>query len=118
MNIPRMSEEALKKFVVDFCSNLLFTSAHVPPHDHDLLPSLFMPIVFGAFADATKEEYAQLGIVYEYYAHPETGRSQVFPRSINGYPIFMSMRMMHVLDWEIAFNAIKRQREKLEQVEL
>ena len=47
--IPHMPEDKLRKFVDDFCSNRVFTSAHLREGDYTLLSIVFMPIVFGAF---------------------------------------------------------------------
>jgi hypothetical protein len=46
-----------------------------------------------------------LGVVYEQV-------SKAGPRGINGYPIFMSLRLMHREDWKLAFNAYRKEVER------
>lgn len=43
-----------------------------------------------------------LGVVYE-------DMSAAGPRAINGYPMFMSLRLMHREDWKLAFDAYKKE---------
>lgn len=43
-----------------------------------------------------------LGVVYEHM-------SAAGPRAINGYPMFMSLRLMHREDWKLAFDAYKKE---------
>ena len=43
-----------------------------------------------------------LGVVYEHM-------SEAGPRAINGYPMFMSLRLMHREDWKLAFDAYKKE---------
>jgi hypothetical protein len=86
--VPRMSEAALATLLRDICDGRVFTSEQVP--DMDQLPMVFLPILFGGLADV---DLTTLGILC---AETETA----MPWSINGLPVFSSMRLVHKDDWE------------------
>ena len=46
-----------------------------------------------------------LGVVYERL-------SQAGPRAINGYPMFMSLRLLHREDWKLAYDAYRKEVER------
>ena len=58
-----------------------------------------------------KEYGEQLGIIWEYL-------SEALPRSINGYPIFMSCRVMNKADWERVVTVLKAEEERLANIEV
>ena len=110
--IPRMSEEDLRKFVLDFLENRIFTDKHIRPHDYaSMAPMVFMPLVFGVFSKYNTESLKQIGCVYAYMR--EAG-----PRSINGYPCFFSMHIVHIDDWARAAKAIEREEKRRESIEV
>jgi len=76
-----------------------------------MLPSIFMLIPLGAFAEYEKEELEQIGIIYEYI-------SEAGPWAVNGYPSFFSLRVMHKEDWERSKTAIKKELERRESIEV
>ena len=53
----------------------------------------------------------QLGVIYEWM-------SKAGPRAINGMPTFFSCRLMHKEDWERARQAIAREQERRENIEV
>lgn len=57
-----------------------------------LIPMVFLPF---AFAVLSQEEKEQLGMIYEYKDRAMSGRS------INGCPIFLSVRMLDKQEFEI-----------------
>lgn len=57
------------------------------------------------------EYTAQIGVLWEWM-------SKAGPRAINGYPIFMSMRVMHRDDWSRAVGAIQREEKRREDIEV
>lgn len=78
-----MSEEELRKLAVDFVENKIFTNFHMQEHDvrdGTMLGLIFMPLILGDGSFAT-----DAWMLYEY-------ADQAGPRSINGYPIFFSVR--------------------------
>lgn len=78
-----MSEEELRKLAVDYVEGKIFTTFHFNKHDiesGDMVGLVFMPLLLGGASFAH-----DAWMLYEYY-------SEAGPRSINGYPIFFSMR--------------------------
>lgn len=57
------------------------------------------------------EYFRDIGLIYEYL-------DKAGPRSINGYPIFFSMRIMHRDDWARAARAIEREQKRMQEIEL
>jgi len=99
VDVPRMTTDELTQFVLNYCDGHLFTSAHLRPGDEQLIQSIFMPLAFGAFAERSKSYLEKVGLLWEHM-------SQAGYRGINGYPTFMSLRVMHKDDWERARKAI------------
>lgn len=60
---------------------------------------------------AYQHHFQHLGLFWEWM-------SAAGPRSVNGYPIFFSCRIMHTEDWERARRAIIREQERRESIEL
>ena len=99
---PRMSDEELKRFVLDFCDGRIFSSGHIAESDLSLLPSIFMVLIFMEFSEAY---YDHVGLIWERL-------SEAAPTSINGYPCFFSCHVMHKLDWERVRKVISAERER------
>jgi len=93
----RLSDEEVKEFALGIYRNEIFTEYHIKEQDKaNLLTMIFMPLMFGfeAFGLNNPEirgafEKSPPGMCYARY-YDASGRSQTFPRSINGYPIFSS----------------------------
>jgi hypothetical protein len=109
--LERMSDADLRKFIQDYLGNMIFTSAHIRPIQQTMLGQIFMPILFGAFEDYREQDLEQIGIIYEYY-------NKAGPMSINGYPMFVSMRLLHALDWERARKVIIQEEQRAKELEL
>lgn len=103
--IPRMTEEELKQFVLGVADGRIFLGSFAP---EDLVGSIFMPLFLGALEGIPLES---LGMVWEY-------NNKALPRCINGYPMFTSCRMMHKDDWKRAFEAINKEKERRESIEV
>lgn len=102
--IPRMSKEALVRFVEEFCDgSKMFTSQDFRNEDAKrFIPIVFLPVALGAFPEWTEEELGQIGLFWEYW-------SAALPRSINGYPCFPSMHVMHIEDWRKVAPAVNNE---------
>lgn len=109
--LVRLTDDELRKFVDDFASGQIFTSNHLPASDLDMMKTIFMPLAFGALDGYTPEDIADIGVVYEYL-------DAQGPRSVNGYPIFMSCRLMRKGDWVRAHAAILLEIERRKNIEL
>lgn len=107
--IQHMSEENLKKFVDDLVSGRIFTSAQI--NDADMIGMVFMPLVLGALRGWSDTGLANIGVVWEYL-------DRAGPMSVNGYPAFFSMRLIHIDDWKIAVEAARKEAERRKNIEL
>jgi len=58
-----------------------------------------------------KEINDQIGVVWEW-------NSESLPRSINGYPIFMSCRIMHKEDWEEVLPILQEKQRQIDDIDL
>jgi hypothetical protein len=103
--LPRLSDDELRQFVIDVLGDRIFTSNHVPTDDKRALGMVFLPIAFGVFKDASRADLEQIGGLWEYI-------SEAGPKSFNGLPQFFSVRMMHVDDWNRAWDAIAKELER------
>jgi len=108
----RLSDDELRKFVLDYIANDIFTHFQLGDQAEQMMGMVFMPLSFGALADWTKEEVADIGCIY---ARISEG---TFPRSINGFPIFGSCAFMHKDDWNRARAAILKAQAALESLDV
>lgn len=109
---PRLTKDELKEFILGVCDGRIFTDWVMPPHDkQQLLPVVFMPIALGGLEGHTTDELNNVGAIWEYM-------NQAGPRSINGYPMFMSMHLVHRLDTAIAMPAIMEEKKRRDALEV
>jgi hypothetical protein len=108
---PRMSDEDLRQWVLDFLADRVFTSLHIPTGHQDMLGTVFMPLALGGLQKVPEEEIQNIGLFWEYM-------HTAGPRAVNGLPMFMSMRFMHRDDAERAFKAIDRERKRQQEIEV
>jgi hypothetical protein len=96
--VASLSDEDLKKLADDIRAGRVFTSAHLSPGEERLLPSVFMPL---AFMSAEQRRPLQgAGLAYEYL-------DRAAPRSINGCPMFFSVRFLNVADTSKVFAIVR-----------
>lgn len=108
--VPRMSQDERRKFVIDWLAGRVFTSAHV--RDHGDLRMIFMPLgLFPVFANWEEDDLKKIGVIWEY-------TKEAGPRSINGYPCFFSLRIMHREDWDRCAAAIDREQDRQQDIEV
>lgn len=75
----------LNNLAKDIYKDKVFTSLHVPPEQiEQYLSSIFLPIALGGTKNLPLDD---VGMIYECY-------NKALPRSINGYPIFMSFHWL------------------------
>lgn len=75
---------------MDIIENKVFHDRQIDEAHRDrLFRTIFMPTMFmNSDAHGVSEAVSQWGLVYEYL-------SEAGPRSVDGYPIFLSMRIVH-----------------------
>lgn len=85
----------------------VFTDRHLQ-HVEDA-KMVFMPLGLGAFAGKTEEEIADIGMLYEYMSKAES-------RTVNGMPMFFSMRVLTVAQADEVWAKVQKIQELLEGV--
>ena len=110
--LHRLSDDELRKFVLDYIANDIFTHYDLGTQAEQMIGMVFMPLAFGALSEWTKEEVAEIGCIY---ARRSEG---TFPRSINGFPIFGSCSFMHKDDWDRARAVILKAQAALESLDV
>jgi len=100
---PRHSKEELKQFVLDVCDNRVYLLQQEEDHRSFTVLSLMSPM---------PHDYLEnVGAVYEHM-------DKAGPLAINGRPMFLSCKFMHIDDWNIALPAIQRELERRDSIEL
>lgn len=85
----RRTEEELREFLMAWMDRRVYSHLHI--RQQDLTPSVFMCLAI--MPPMPKDYIEKVGLIYEMM--DEAG-----PRSINGQPMFMSHRILHVDDWK------------------
>ena len=142
--VPRMTDQKLKGFIRSVLNGTVFTSRHIHQHldgaclscklsfpnikTSDRCPNcqqpfevssrpnidygmVFLPLALGALSQFLETELPKIGGFYAAYA-------DALPRSINGYPIFLTVGIIHILDWEKAWRVIDREIRRQENLDL
>ena len=84
---PKTDDE-IRKLAQDYQDGKIFTDRNIYPRDREsMLHLVFKPIVF--LSDAARQQFVDLEVVllYQY-------KDEATPFATNGYPSFMSMRVM------------------------
>lgn len=108
IDIPRLSEDKLREFVLGVLDGRIYIDRQVGnPED---VGHVFFPLLFGAFSGYNEDSLkSYVGCIYEYM-------DQALPRSINGRPCFASMRILHTEDWKRAHAAIVAEQERRKNI--
>lgn len=85
MKLPSMKPEELKKLAVDYKEGRIFTNRHLSRPEE--IGMVFMCLPLMGKDDILKLKQADPGLVYEYV-------NARMPRSVNGYPMFISARFL------------------------
>lgn len=93
-----MNNSELKKLAWDIHAGKIFTDRHIRKDDYRLVASIFMPTIF--MSEKQRNEVINSGMIYEYY-------DKAGPRSINGYPCFMSLRILNKDDTKKIIEYVK-----------
>jgi hypothetical protein len=111
----RLTDEEVKEFALGMYRQEIFTELHIAPHDRTnggVVRMVFMGLALAA-SEMDPEIQGALdksppGMVYARYH--VNGRSNTFPRSINGYPIFNACAFLSREDTD-------RVQDKYEEIE-
>ena len=108
--LSRMSAPDLAQLVTDVLDGKVFTDRNIDEH-HDVLMVFALLGLMGAeegqslFGSPDVPGSCQVGMVYEYL-------DRAGPMSVNGYPMFLSVRFLHVADMPAFFAAFKSLKEQ------
>jgi hypothetical protein len=108
LQVPRLTNEQMQDLVRQLLAGTVLTSDQVPP---EMLKFVFMVVGLGGFAGMPAEDLEQIGCVYEHL-------SEAGPTSINGFPVFFSLKIMHINDWKIVRATLVRELKRATQIEL
>ncbi len=101
--VPRMTEDDIKELVLGLAQDRVFTATELPREDVRMLQMVFVPLAFTPLAEL---DWDNIGNIVEYL-------DKASERSINGYPIFMSCRIVHKDDWAVVVERAIKAREAL-----
>lgn len=90
--IRRLSPEERADLVKDLLAGRVFTVKHIPDGEQALAGLIFLPIGLGIFDAAPPEYQEQVGMIYEH-------RDRALERSVRGFPVFDSLKVIHKDDW-------------------
>jgi len=105
--VPDRQPEELSQIARDIVKRQVFTDRHVRSMDD--LSLVFMVIPLGAFKDCAKEYVEDVGMIFEYM-------DKAGPRSINGYPMFLSMQILSKHDAKIVWEKVTKLEELMATV--
>lgn len=80
-----MTDEDIKKLADDIYKGLVFTDRHI--QNPDDVPRVFIPLVLLKKEQIEELNVRSIGMIYEYI-------DKAGPMSINGMPMFLSLRML------------------------
>lgn len=106
---PRLTPEEISSVAKEYQAGHIFGSWQIPDTQADLLPSIFMVLIF--LDEIAVKEIQATKAVYCYEHMSKAG-----PRSINGYPIFMSCRLIHKEDVELILEKTRKIEELLASI--
>jgi hypothetical protein len=103
------TDDELKQIAKDIFSHKIFTSTMLREGDERLLSSVFMPVLFMEKEQIEELEKNDVVAFYEYF--DEAG-----PRSVNGYPIFMSANTLTRSEYNRTMEFYKQVKEKMDSI--
>ena len=105
-----MSNADVNKLAKEILNNRVFTDRHVHPADAQRMMKLVFPVFsFIGTEETIAYDKNPPGMIYEYYGVE-------MPRSINGYPMFMSVRMCSQDDAKRVWEKVTAMEEALKAV--
>lgn len=105
-----LTDSEVKELGLAHYKQQIFASWDIPPHDKDMLPSIFMVLLFMDDIATKQLQTNGAGHVYEYY-------DKAAHTSINGYPTFWSCHILNQADSERIINKSKEIAALLDAVE-
>ena len=85
------TDDELKTLAFDMEAGSVFTDRHIDESDTHLFRSVFMPLALMTQSQIDELQKDEIALFYEHVSKAEQ-------RSVNGYPIFMSVQMLDKTD--------------------
>lgn len=102
---PEERRARLKKLAIDFHAGHIFSDRHIANDDTEEYASnmrmVFMPLVFMDEEGRDQLAASDPGMFYEYL-------SEAGPRTCNGMPMFMSMKVLNMTDTKEMFEIVRK----------
>lgn len=105
--MKRRTNKDLKQIAIDMVDGKIFTDQQIRSENN--IPMVFMPIMMGCFSKTPKRKLMNIGLVFEYLSE------YTCPRSINGMPIFFSLKTLTKWEVSVVDKYIKEYRQVKEQ---
>lgn len=102
-NLPHQTDEEIRKVVRLMLAEKFFGDWMC---EHGMLVSVFLPLMFGALNGFDRDELGKIAIWEDL--------NEAGPRTINGYPMFLSMRIWRRDDMTKAVDLYKKAMEAQE----
>ena len=107
MKITNQTNEELKQIAMDLYQGKIFTDRHLSKSEDAFL--VFTVLSLGGFSEFSDEDLEDIGLMFEYL-------DKAGPRSINGYPMFLSLRLLNQHDTKIVFDFYKKIKESFKEI--
>lgn len=111
LSMNEKKRKELKDIALDIYKERIFTSWNVRPNDDEQLLTIFLPLFFAEEGDIKKlqKRIGKCGFIYEYI-------SKACPTSINGYPVFMSLRIVENKEAKIVLDIVKKLKKQEDSI--
>lgn len=104
-----MPDKKLRELALDIVEQRVFGTWNIPPNAGHIVKMVFMPLALSRQKDL--DVFREAG-VFHFYEYVES--RNMAPRSINGYPIFWSMRLLGKENWDRLVPLIKKLQSRRE----
>jgi hypothetical protein len=101
-DVDRIDADEIKKVAKGLVDGRIFTALDCPP---DMIGMVFMPLGLGGLGDY---DIDQIGCVYEWL-------DKAGERGINGFPMFMSCKVIHKDDWDAVLDRARKVAAAIEE---
>lgn len=101
VSIPRLTAEEISQVAKDYQAGHIFGSWQLGENQANMLPSIFMVLIF--LDELTVKKVLNSGQVFCYEHMSKAGHL-----SVNGYPTFMSCRMIVIDDVKLILEKAKK----------
>lgn len=103
------TEEEITQLAKDIYAGQVFCSWNIREGDHVFIENIFMPIAFMSNEQLASFRAEEPHLIYEYI-------SKAGPRSINGYPVFMSLQRLNKQEFEMLLEKYNKIEKAMKEI--